>query len=47
MEITRERWDEAQAAECLDHLGNLQNSPDSMELFILSKSWDTILPAPI
>ena len=30
MEITRERWDEAQAAECLDHLGNLQNSPDSL-----------------
>ena len=30
MEITRERWDEAQAAECLDHLENLKNSPDSL-----------------
>ena len=30
MDITRERWDEAQAAECEDHLVNLANSPDSL-----------------
>jgi len=30
MDITRERWDEAQEAECKDHLINLENSPDSL-----------------
>ena len=28
MEITRERWEAAQDAECLDHLGNLKNNPE-------------------
>ena len=28
MEISLERWEAAQEAECLDHLGNLKNDPE-------------------